>query len=372
MAEINIGDKRKDISNNLFVKTNTSNIDPEYWYTELFNKIPVYQISVDIDREDDDEDFDIYNRIYEDLVSSGDFTPLRYEYSKEKKTDEDGEDTRYEIYSDRYYLVHNEEPFMILYEYGSITVITYLGVAYLNDFVDRYLMKYSQDYDSVKCSIIVKDNKLYLEEFDIGIKDELDFDLYNEGFDKIHSSIVDSIKNDKNGLYFLYGKAGTGKTTYIRHLIKECGTDRRKFIYVPTKLFEDFTDPGVLPFLLENKGCIYIIEDCESLVTVDDGMRNESIADLLNMTDGLLADALNIKIICTFNSDYDKIDEALLRPGRCRCKYEFGLLSKDRANKVAKKLKLKSVDKDVSLAELFNPDTEHFGEKKKKIGFSSR
>ena len=371
MVEVKIGNKRKDLSNCLFVRSNTSNIDPDYWYAELFDNFPIYQVAVEIDREDDEEDFDIYNKIFEDLVSSGEFTPLKCEYSRNKKKDEDGNGSKYETYSDRYYIVHNEEPFMILYEFGSLTVTSYLGVDKLNAFVEKYLMKYSQDYESVKCSIIVKDSKLYLEEFDIDIKGDLDFDMYNKGFDKVHKTIVDSIKNDNNGLYFLYGKAGTGKTTYIRHLIKECGTDKRKFIYVPTKLFEDFTDPGILPFLMENKGCVYIIEDCESLVTIDDGMRNESIADLLNMTDGLLADALNIKIICTFNSDYDKIDNALLRPGRCRCKYEFDLLDKDRANKVAKKLNLKEVDKDVSLAELFNPDMEKFEEKKKKIGFSN-
>ena len=80
--------------------------------------------------------------------------------------------------------------------------------------------------------------------------------------------------------------------------------------------------------------------------------------------------ALNIKIICTFNTDYSKIDEALLRPGRCRCKYEFTPLDKNKANKVAEKLALKKVDKDVTLAELFNPEMEFKDEKKRKIGFT--
>ena len=104
---------------------------------------------------------------------------------------------------------------------------------------------------------------------------------------------------------------------------------------------------------------------------MEDGIRSDGISDLLNMTDGLLSDALDIKVICTFNTDYDTIDEALLRPGRCRCKYGFELLEKSRANAAAKKYGLDKVDEDVSLAVLFNPEKK-FSEKKKrqrKIGF---
>lgn len=197
----------------------------------------------------------------------------------------------------------------------------------------------------------------------------MDCDLYNDGFDQIHDTIVKSINEDNNGLYLLYGKPGTGKTTFIRHLIKECGTDKREFVYVPSNLFGEFTSPNVLPFLLNHKGCIFIIEDCESLVTNEQGVRSSSITDLLNMTDGILADAMNIKIICTFNVDDGKIDEALLRPGRCKCKYEFDLLDKDKANMVAEKLGLNKVDKDVSLAELFNSGVNFKEKKKKKLGF---
>jgi hypothetical protein len=258
---------------------------------------------------------------------------------------------------------------VIYYDCDGLYISSYLGVDKINEVFEKYLKQYDQEDDKVKCYVIVKDPDMYLDNFDIKLNGELDFDLYNDGFDEIHKNIVNSIENDENGLYLLYGKPGTGKSTYIRHLIKECGTDKRRFVYVPSGLFEDFTDPGILPFLLRNKGCVFIIEDCEGLVTIDGGGRSEGITDLLNMTDGLLADALNIKIICTFNTDYEKIDDALLRPGRCRCKYEFELLDVEKANKVAKKFGLKEVDDDISLAELFNPEIEFKDKKKKKLGF---
>ena len=382
MAELKLGNITKQISNNLFVNANTRAIDPCYWYMELFDRIPVYQFYMEVHRSDADEKIDIYNVIFNDLISSGEFEPMLYEYNKSKKKEKesstaflnDDEDSTVwddkDIYTSRFYLVSKNEPLMIYYEYDNLNIITHLGTEAIDNVVEKYIKKYNQDNDKVKCYAIVKDPDMYLNDFDIELDGDLDYDMYNEGFEEVHKRIVHSIEKDKNGLYLLYGKPGTGKSTYIRHLIKECGTEDRKFIYVPCKLFDALTDPTSLNFLMRNRGNVFIIEDCENLVTVDDDIRSDGITDLLNMTDGLLSDALNIKIICTFNTDYEKIDEALLRPGRCRCKYDFDLLDKDRANKVAEKFKIQKVDKDISLAELFNPEETFVEEKKKRIGFN--
>lgn len=378
MVKVNIGNSVKEVGNNLYAMSQMKCVDQDHWYMEIFDALPVYRYSMDINRIDEDEDFDIYNVIFNDLVTSGDFVPLLYDYGKlncgktKPRCEESVEESNNEkIETNKFILVSNKEPVMIYLDFDMINVVSHLGTDKIEEVVNKYLKKYDQDDNRVKCYVIVKDPDLYLDNFNVDIEGKLDFDLYNDGFEEAHKSIVNSILKDKNGLYLLYGKPGTGKSTYIRHLISECETDKRKFIYVPSKLFEDFTDPAILPFLLRNRGCVFVIEDCEDLITVDDGERSDGISDLLNMTDGILADALNIKIICTFNTDYHKIDEALLRPGRCKCKYEFELLDKDKANKVAEKLGLQKVDKDVSLAELFNPEIEYTSEskKKKKLGF---
>jgi SpoVK/Ycf46/Vps4 family AAA+-type ATPase len=206
-----------------------------------------------------------------------------------------------------------------------------------------------------------------MEPFEIKLKGELDFGLYNEGFEEINKEIVRSIKEDDNGLYILHGDAGTGKTTYIRHLIKQL-KNNKKFVYVPSNLVNDITSPQFLSFLMGNRNCVFVIEDCENLVVTKNNTRSSAVADMLNMSDGLLADALNIKFICTFNTNEKNIDNALLRPGRCRMKYDFGKLKKERAIEAAKKLGLKEPDKDISLAELFSGENK-FVEEKKKIGF---
>jgi ATP-dependent 26S proteasome regulatory subunit len=65
---------------------------------------------------------------------------------------------------------------------------------------------------------------------------------------------------------------------------------------------------------------------------------NSAVANLLNLTDGLMADVLQLRIICTFNIDFTKIDSALLRKGRLKASYEFKKLETERANALAKKL----------------------------------
>jgi SpoVK/Ycf46/Vps4 family AAA+-type ATPase len=364
-----IDNKIKNLSNNLYVRASMDSIDASYWYKELFGTLPIYRYGVNIHRSDEDEDIDIYSVIFDDLASCGDFTVLSYDYTTDSVKINDTP----KIISNSFILISKDEPIMVSYSYGDFSIMSHLGRNSIENVFNKYLKKYDQEDDNVKCHIIVKDPDMYLDDFNIVLKGNLDFDLYNEGLEDIHNIMKASIENDKNGLYLFYGKPGTGKSTYIRHLIKECGSEKRKFVYVPSNVFSDFTDPSILPFLLRNKGCIFIIEDCENLVTVDDGIRSDGITDLLNMTDGLLADALNIKIICTFNTDYSKIDDALMRPGRCRCKYEFTLLDKDKANVVAEKYGLNSVEKDVSLAELFNPDISFIDDskKKKRIGFNA-
>jgi len=359
--KLKIGNTTKEISNSVHANISGDALDLTYLYGDVFGTYPVYRCDYTIHREDDDENNDIFQVIFDDLVKSGDFAPVRYEYEYFDKDEKD-------CFTNRYFLISTTEPVAISYEYSTMTVITHLGHKKVKEIVEKYLKKYNQDNGEAKCYIIVKDHDMYLKDFPISLKDDLNFDLYNEGFEDVHKDMVKSIKEDKNGLYLLYGAPGTGKTTYIRHLIKECETEKRKFVYVPSNLFGDFTNPSLIPFLMDHRGCIFIIEDCEGLVTVESGIRSAELTDLLNMTDGLLADALDIKIICTFNIDDGKIDDALLRPGRCKCKYEFDLLDKDRANKVAKKLGLNEVSEDTSLADLFNTG-KTYTEKKKKMGF---
>ena len=59
-----------------------------------------------------------------------------------------------------------------------------------------------------------------------------------------------------------------------------------------------------------------MIEDAEQLITGDGHDRNPQIATLLNLSDGLLGEYLQLQIMLTVNCSIDDIDLALKRRGR--------------------------------------------------------
>ena len=85
-----------------------------------------------------------------------------------------------------------------------------------------------------------------------------------------------------------------------------------------------------------------------------------------------MSDIFNVKFICTFNADIEKIDEALLRKGRCFANYEFKPLNVNKTKFLLNKLGIK-VDKvqEMTLADIYNYEDSNYSENKpsKKIGF---
>src|SRR5690606_41088480 len=73
----------------------------------------------------------------------------------------------------------------------------------------------------------------------------------------------------------------------------------------------------ILELLINNPDSVFVIEDAENIV-IDRNLQNGSpVSGLLNLADGLLADCLNIQLICTdrkstrLNSSHVKISYAV-------------------------------------------------------------
>lgn len=173
------------------------------------------------------------------------------------------------------------------------------------------------------------------------------------------------IREDKAGLIMLYGKPGTGKTSLVKSLIND--NRETNFIFVDTSVCESISDGLFLDFLQDNKNAVIVFEDCEKLLSSREHSHNESIGTILNLTDGIIAESMKIKFICTFNCDLEKVDEALLRKGRLSLKYEFKELSLEKTKAIYPEAK-----EPMTLADAHNAYKKNdFSEKKqRKIGFA--
>jgi hypothetical protein len=120
------------------------------------------------------------------------------------------------------------------------------------------------------------------------------------------------------------------------------------------------TKPGFLPFLMQHPNSILIVEDAENIVhdRKDQSiLPNQAVANLLNLSDGLLGDAMHQQIICTFNCDVKGIDPALLRDGRLVIEHKFDKLSSENARRLCTELGVPGNGDDIhestSLAEIY-------------------
>lgn len=202
---------------------------------------------------------------------------------------------------------------------------------------------------------------LSLKRVDINLEDDY---LTNVPLKKVEK-LVQSIP----GLYIFTGSPGTGKSYFIRHL---ASLDTQVVILQQNQIGL-LTDPSFQEFAFSSlKDTLLILEDCEKVLEDRNrGNSNNLTSVMLNLTDGILNEALNIKIVVTLNT-VENIDKALLRAGRLISFVEFDKLPVDKANNVARRIGSKAVyTEPTELAKIYN--TEDTGKEevaKPTIGFN--
>jgi ATP-dependent 26S proteasome regulatory subunit len=106
---------------------------------------------------------------------------------------------------------------------------------------------------------------------------------------------------------------------------------------------------------------VLVIEDAENIIIDRKYDSNSSVSNLLNLSDGLLSDCLNVQIICTFNNALSMVDSALMRKGRLIARYEFGRLDEGKAQRLSDHLGLSQIiRRPMTLAEITNPDEPEY------------
>ena len=245
------------------------------------------------------------------------------------------------------------------------------------DIKDQLDFSFFKDYQVTKKKAniqLVKSDMGHLdtEEYDLDVPDtNLELN-YGKDFKKIHKVIVDRLNsNNDKGIILLHGDPGTGKTSYIKHLTKL--VKEKDILFIPPSMAEMLSEPTIIPFLMDHKNSILIIEDAERVISDREGNGSPAgVSNILNLTDGILGDCLNIQVIATFNMKREKIDQALLRKGRLIAEHKFEKLSVEETNKLLKHLeKDQQVDEGMVLADIYNIDTEVYKTTNKgnKIGF---
>lgn len=134
------------------------------------------------------------------------------------------------------------------------------------------------------------------------------------------SAIVENFKKkDPSGrLVVIDGPPGSGKSHFLRGLITEMKD--AQFVMIPPSMVGSLGDPTFIgafsEFAESGEPIILVLEDAEQVLATRMSDNIEQINGLLNLTDGMYGDMLNVRILATTNVKKIDLDPAVVRSGR--------------------------------------------------------
>lgn len=146
--------------------------------------------------------------------------------------------------------------------------------------------------------------------------------------------------NSKSSILILIGEPGTGKTTLVRDFIYR--NNLRAYMTFDEGIIHD--DNFFVKFITDKKANVLIMEDADLLISAREADANRLMSKLLNISDGLIKHQTKKLIFTTNLSNINKVDSALVRPGRCFDVLQFRKLTGEEANVIRADLGYEDLD----------------------------
>lgn len=195
---------------------------------------------------------------------------------------------------------------------------------------------------------------------------ENDATLHDESYPYLENGVENYITeylNSDSPVLILMGPPGTGKTSFIKHMI--ASRNLKGTITYDEKVYnsEDF----YIEFVKSKDENILVIEDADTIIQSREKFDNKGLSRLLNITDGVFKKKGKKVVFSTNIQSKESIDSALIRPGRTFDLVNFRSLTEAEAEVLCQKIgnTLPGKKKNYTLAEVFNKKS-HI---ETKIGF---
>jgi hypothetical protein len=214
---------------------------------------------------------------------------------------------------------------------------------------------------------------------------------YGADFLQYRDEIFRHFNETDKGIHILVGEPGTGKTTFLRYMMGQAQA-HHGFYFIPPEFYNDLGSTKLLDLLrseqeeglrlsddeeaqgepLEKK-LFLVLEDSEALLLPRTAGNQSSftVSELLNLSDGLLGEGLELHFLCTINCELRQLDNAITRPGRLLTSKRFAPLKPKEAYVLADHLnRTIAPDKsEYTLAEIYHSRVT-VPSLKKNVGFT--
>lgn len=193
---------------------------------------------------------------------------------------------------------------------------------------------------------------------------------YSDDILKYREELFTHIQHAQSGIHILLGDPGVGKTSFLRYTVGHFSTRQgTKFYFVPPAYYGELGSTGLLDFFrhereefsedeeFDESQLILILEDSEALLRPRNTTNAFTVSELLNVSDGLLGEGIELQFLCTINCPLRELDEAIIRPGRLLSSHQFLPLPFTKAYNLAKLLNRELVGErrgGYTLAEIYH------------------